>query len=46
MNGSLSVLGTVIAMWVSVFCGITSVLLLGFAAYTLSLLTPWKPAAR
>jgi spermidine synthase len=46
VNGSLSVLGTVVAMCTSVFLGITTTLMLGLAAYVLALVTPWKPAHR
>lgn len=46
VNGSLSVLGTVVAMCTSVFLGITTTLMLGLAAYVLALVTPWKPAGR
>jgi hypothetical protein len=45
VNGSLSVLGSVVAMCTSVFFGITTTLFLGLAAYVLALVTPWKPAA-
>jgi hypothetical protein len=45
VNGSLSVLGSVVAMCTSVFFGITTTLFLGLASYVLALVTPWKPAA-
>jgi predicted membrane-bound spermidine synthase len=44
VNGSMSVLGTVSAMAISVFFGITSALIVAMFAYGLSLLTPWKLA--
>jgi hypothetical protein len=45
VNGSLSVLGSVVAMCTSVFFGITTTLFLGLAAYVVALVTPWKLAA-
>jgi predicted membrane-bound spermidine synthase len=45
VNGSLSVLGSVVAMCTSVFFGITTTLFLGLASYVLALVTPWKSAA-
>jgi len=45
VNGSFSVLGTVVAMCTSVFFGITMSIMLGFAAYCLALLTPWSLGA-
>jgi hypothetical protein len=42
VNGSMSVLGTVAAMAISVFFGITSALIAAMCAYGISLLTPWN----
>ncbi|MEM7584174.1 MAG: hypothetical protein AAF560_12375 [Acidobacteriota bacterium] len=42
VNGSLSVLGTVLAMAISVFLGITATMLIGAAAYLLTLVAVTK----
>ncbi len=44
VNGSMSVLGTVSAMAISVFFGVTAALNVAMLAYGLSLITPWKAA--